>query len=146
MDQNLDLLKSENHNSTREFLDTILNNGLWPTITRPTRITQTSATLIDNIYVRRKLQYHFDSLVLLDDLSDHLPTVALLRQIKVSDKSPIAYQSRRLNDTKIDMINQQLRNIDWNGVLNSEDVNTNTQTFMKKLESAMDTVAPLQTI
>ena len=91
MDQNLDLLKSENHTSTRKFLDTILSNGLWPTITR---ITQASATLIDNIYISRKLQYQFDSLILLEDMSDHLPAVALLRQTKVSDKSPIEYKSR----------------------------------------------------
>ena len=29
MDQNLDLLKSEEHASTRKFLDLILDHGLW---------------------------------------------------------------------------------------------------------------------
>ena len=51
MDQNLDLLKSDEHMDARRFLDTILDNNLWPVITRPTRITQRSATLIDNIYI-----------------------------------------------------------------------------------------------
>ena len=49
MDQNIDLLKSERHEATGKFLDTILLLKLWPVITRPTRITQQSATLIDNM-------------------------------------------------------------------------------------------------
>ena len=56
MDHNLDLLKSNSHSATQKFLDTIINNGLLPTITRPTRITQQSATLIDNIFISELLQ------------------------------------------------------------------------------------------
>ena len=83
MDQNIDLLKSNEHTSTRKFLDLILDSGLWPVITRPTRITQRSATLIDNIYISKNLQCKFDSAILLDDISDHLPLVALLRQTRL---------------------------------------------------------------
>ena len=39
MDHNLDLLKSKSHTPTQKFLD-IISNGLLPSITRPTRITQ----------------------------------------------------------------------------------------------------------
>ena len=56
MDQNLDFLKSTTHNFTHNFLDVTLNNGLLPSITRPTRVTQQSATLIDNIYISDILQ------------------------------------------------------------------------------------------
>ena len=100
MDQNIDLLKSDEHTNTRKFLDLILDSGLWPVITRPTRITQRSATLIDNIYISKNLQRKFDSAILVDDISDHLPLVALLRQTKISDMSPIEFVSRRLNNTK----------------------------------------------
>ena len=37
--------------TTREFVCINENNNLVPGITRPTRITNTSATLIDNIFV-----------------------------------------------------------------------------------------------
>ena len=46
MDQNLDLLKSEDHQITGKFLELILNLNLWPVIMRPTRITQQTATLM----------------------------------------------------------------------------------------------------
>ena len=77
MDQNLDLLKSDKHVNTRNFLDTILDNGLWPVIMRPTRIMQTSATLIDNIYVSKNLKQTFKSTIILDDNrpSTHLSVV-----------------------------------------------------------------------
>ena len=51
MDHNLDLLKENKHGPTHDFLETIYDNGLLPTITKPTRITTSSATLIDNILI-----------------------------------------------------------------------------------------------
>ena len=146
MDQNIDLLKSDEHTNTRKFLDLILDSGLWPVITRPTRITQRSATLIDNIYISKNLQCKFDSAIIVDDISDHLPLVALLRQTKITDRSPIEFMSCRLNATKISRIHQELHTIDWNGILNSEDINVNTNRFMLEMEAIMNTEAPLQTI
>ena len=56
LDHNLDLLKQSRHPKTREFLECILDQNLLPTITKPTRISKTSATLIDNILLSKKLQ------------------------------------------------------------------------------------------
>ena len=77
LDHNLDLLKQSRHPKTREFLECILDLNLLPTITKPTRISKTSATLIDNILLSKNLQPEFESLIIIDDLSDHLPCVTL---------------------------------------------------------------------
>ena len=45
MDHNMDLLKSHEHHKTQQFLDLILEHELVPMITRPTRITNSTATL-----------------------------------------------------------------------------------------------------
>jgi len=50
-DMNIDLLKFETHLKTSDYLDNLFQNGFLPTITKPTRITSTSATLIDHIYM-----------------------------------------------------------------------------------------------
>ncbi len=50
-DQNFDLLKIDSHNKTSELLDIFITNRFLPCITKPTRITHSSATLIDNIYI-----------------------------------------------------------------------------------------------
>ena len=48
-DTNIDLL-AEN-NTTTDFINSVYSMSLYPTITRPTRITTHSATLIDNIFI-----------------------------------------------------------------------------------------------
>ena len=143
MDHNLNLLKCNSHAPTQKFFDILLSNKLLPTITRPSRITQQSATLIDNIFISEMLQRNFDSAIIINDMSDHHPTVALLKQTKFTNKSPIEFQSRKLNEDKISKINQMLHNVDWNGNLNSKDCNDNFNKFCELLQTNMDEVSPL---
>ena len=80
LDHNLDLLKSDQHNPTSKFLELMLDHRMLPTIKRPTRITSNSTMFIDNIFISEKLQRNFDSCVLINDMSDHLLTLTLLKQ------------------------------------------------------------------
>ena len=48
-DFNIDLLQSDKDNSVSNFIDHLHSLGLHPLITRPTRITCQSKTLIDNL-------------------------------------------------------------------------------------------------
>ena len=144
MDHNLDLLKSNSHSATQKFLDMLINNGLLPAITHPTRITQQSATLIDNIFISEVLQCNFDSATLINDMSDHLPTIALMKQTKITDKDPIEFQSRLLNPEHISNISRKLQDIDWIGHLNSESCNANFNIFSNLLHRTMVTEAPLK--
>ena len=48
-DFNIDLLKVNLDAKTNEFVNDVISQGFLPTITRPTRITPHSATLIDHI-------------------------------------------------------------------------------------------------
>ena len=54
LDHNLDFLKSAVHKNTCRFIDLNLEQELVPTITRPSHITKSTATLIDNILVSQK--------------------------------------------------------------------------------------------
>ena len=49
-DFNIDLFKVNIHAKTNEFVNDIISQAFLPKITRPTRITPHSATLIDHIY------------------------------------------------------------------------------------------------
>ena len=116
MDHNMDLLKSHEHNRTQQFLDTLLNNDLIPTITRPTRITKTSATLIDNVFISKMLQQSFDSMILIEEISDHLPSLVLMKQTKLRNKDPLQFKSRKLTADKIKRIKDDLKKkrLEWN--------------------------------
>ena len=76
-------------------------------------------------------------------MSDHHPVVTLFKQTKTTDKSPIEFESRRLNEDKINQINQKLHDVDWNGNLNSNDCNTNFNKFCELLQTTMDEVSLL---
>ena len=71
-DQNFDYLNT-NCAYSKHVLETFLSACLVPTITRPTRITSESATLIDNIYVSGNKLENLLSGILVADISDHFP-------------------------------------------------------------------------
>ena len=91
MDHNIDLLKGSCHNPTHQLIVDLTNIDLLPTITRPTRITNHSATLIDNIYVSDQLHRNFESAIIIHDLSDHLPSLVMLKQTKLLNKEPLTF-------------------------------------------------------
>ena len=49
-DFNVNLLNYNEHNQTKEFLDSLASNSFIPLILQPTRITRHSNTFIDNIF------------------------------------------------------------------------------------------------
>ena len=98
LDHNLDFLKQEVHSPTRSFIERILDLGLYPTVSRPTHITKNTATLIDNILVSQSLIEKFTSNVVLDDISDHLPTVLSLRGINLAKSEPLTVTSRDMRE------------------------------------------------
>ena len=81
MDHNMDLLKSHVHKKNQQFLNLNLDHDLFPVITRPTRITHSSATLIDNIFLDSKLTGRTNNKILVNDISDHLPSVVILENM-----------------------------------------------------------------
>ena len=49
-DFNTNLLNYESHSDTNEFLNSVISHYLLPYILHPTRVTDHSATVIDNIF------------------------------------------------------------------------------------------------
>ena len=146
MDHNLDLLKLNTHIHTQCFYEIMLENNLLPTITQPTRITQSSATLIDNIFVSKNLHRFFELAILLEDISDHLPTIVLLKQTKMTTITPLTFESRNLSPSKLRQINHDLHQIDWISILDPNNVDDNFDMLMFNIHSIMDKYSPVKHI
>ena len=69
-DFNIDLLKSQSSNISQIFLLSLQSLHLIPTIDKPTRVHNNSATLIDDIFTS-DLEYFLVSGNIVSDLTDH---------------------------------------------------------------------------
>ena len=112
-DMNIDLLKHHIHQQTTRYLDMLYSHDLLPVITKPTRITSHTATLIDHIYtntVNRLI-----SGILTTDISDHLPVFCMADIPLKKDNKQIYF---RLNFSKFNSESylQDIYAIDWNAI------------------------------
>ena len=119
MDHNLDLLKSGSHKQTQLFLNDLLDKEIYPTIIRPTCICHNVATLIDNVFVSKNLHKFFESAILIEDISDHLPLLILLKQTKLICNKLIEFKTRKPNVKNINLIKYKLYQVDWTKHLSS---------------------------
>ena len=71
-DFNINLFNYDSNNQVNYFSDSIYSLGLFPLITKPTRITSHSATLIDNIFTNIHDYVHMSGIIVCD-ISDHFP-------------------------------------------------------------------------
>lgn len=71
-DFNINLLNTESHSLTADFLNPIHENSFYPLITKPTPLTPSSATLIDNIFTN-SFSNEWKSGIFYSDISDHFP-------------------------------------------------------------------------
>ena len=117
IDHNLDLLKHRSHAPTKKFVELFEFFQQIPSITRPTRITKSSATLIDNIFVPTTLSLVFNSYLLVDDMSDHLPIVTILRDVELCSKSKRVIETRDLCPKYVKKLKCKLSSINWDEYL-----------------------------
>ena len=145
-DHNLDFLKSGWHMDTQNFIELNLDSNLLPCITRPTCITKSTATLIDNVFISKNLQGKQDSKIIVTDISDHLPSIVTISGNILEKKQKIEITSRKINDKTIQAITDVLAGHDWERHLCNEDVNSNFTLFHDRLLSTLNKVAPECTI
>ena len=65
-DYNIDLLNIESHSPTSDYNDIMYSNGFIPLITCPTRVTYSSATIIDNIFTNQFSSQSLQGILLTD--------------------------------------------------------------------------------
>ena len=141
LDHNLDLLKQAVHPKTQEFLECILDHNLLPAITKPTRISKTSATLIDNILLSKKLQPEYESLIIIDDLSNHLPCLVSLKNFQQVESTNLVMK-QIINNKAINNIKEDLLQVDWNKMLKDKLASDSFHSFHVELMNVLNKHAP----
>ena len=82
---NVNLISYNKKRGTYNFLELLFNHNFTPQITLPTRVTEISATLIDNIFVNNP-SFKYLSGNITTSISDHLPQFIILENFKGSNQ------------------------------------------------------------
>ena len=143
LDHNLDLLKTNTHPQTNEFLELNLRKSLIPCISKPTRITHKTATLIDNIMTSPTIQSNQSPYILVEDISDHMPILIIkFRNQNKSMKGYKTFKSRKLDSEAIIKIKTELNDRDWTRLLMDLDTNDSFNLLHNTLTDSIDRHAP----
>ena len=140
---NLDLLKFESHPDTDNFLSTLGLFYFQPQILQPTRITDHSATLIDNIFFN-SLEHFVISGNLCYDLTDHLPNFLIVSKLSSLPASTKVFRRDYSNLDRETLISD-IQSIDWNSLLKkSSDPSNMFDNFYIKLSEVVDLHVPVK--
>ena len=122
-DFNIDLLKSESCDYANRFSEQLFTSSFIPLITKPTRITNHTATLIDNI-LTNDIEQAITSTngLIFNDISDHLPIVHISnsdnRNEHINETNP-EFRTFINNTTSNSFLNT-IKNTSWCNVLTTE--------------------------
>ena len=141
-DFNLNLMNQQSHSFTGEFLDALYSNMFFPLITRPTRITCHSATLIDNIFVNQFFDRSTSGLFF-TDISDHMPIFSIHFDTSISASNETVFV-RDVNQVNTTKVLSHLERIDWSQYATLDDPNNAYNSFFKQYSTAYDSCFPLK--
>ena len=145
LDHNLDFIKQDIHLPTANFIENNLEHNMLLTITRPTRVSNTSATLIDNILISNKLHVNFKSGVLTNDFSDHMPCYLILPDATAHKPVMRKVYYRNLTNKVQKKIVTKLSAIDWEVELPTNSVEQAYRKFHMLVTKTIDNYAPTLT-
>ena len=109
---------------------------------RPTRITNTSATLIDNIIVSQNLCGAYTSSILINDTSDHLPTICVLNSLISAKKEPTIIKSRDTRLHNLVALKNQINDHDWSSLMTDPSPSKNMECVHNQLANIIDRCIP----
>ena len=141
-DFNVNLINYASHSPTSDFYDLFSSFGFRPLILQPTRVTSTSATLIDNIFIN-DMTCNSQGGNLTSSISDHFLQFSQI-DLFSSEKVPsFVKYSRNYRDFDKRKFGYELSRIDWSSIL-TNDLGTNAayQLFYDKILSVLDELAP----
>ena len=78
-DLNINSLDYSRKTHAHDFFNFVFQNGIFPVINRPTRATESSATVIDHILANIIIDSHIQSGIIKTDMSDHFSVFSLIK-------------------------------------------------------------------
>ena len=131
-DFNIDILLSNLNNASHRFINTLSLYALYRHIDKATRISNTTETLIDNIFSNETHNITVNG-ILYSDISDHLPIFSMSPLFEPLKRTHKTYEYKR-KETKdnIQLLNTDLAAESWLEVFNETNINIAYENFINK--------------
>ena len=145
-DFNVDLLKSNSHNQSNEFYNSMSSNFFTPFILQPTRLH--SKTLIDNVFFN-SLEYQSVSGNLLIEISDHLIQFLILegftKERSLPETNLFKRDFRNFNEREFE---ETVLKMNWENICNvqSNDPNLSCNNYFNSITYLLDEFAPFRKV
>ncbi|KAL5255482.1 hypothetical protein ACHWQZ_G010902 [Mnemiopsis leidyi] len=151
-DANIDLIKYERDANGQELISTLEKYGFVQTVSKPTRITDHSATLIDHVYTNHVTNVVSCNILTLD-ISDHL---AISTNIRIKSSSCVNFcrtpqsfehdkkEARVFNEANHAKFKELIDNESWEFIADDEDADKQYDTFYKTYMKHYDQAYPLK--
>ena len=144
-DFNISLLNIESHEPTHEFADVMYSHSLFPCVTKPTRVTSKTASLIDNIFCNGDTNNHgIFTGIYYTDISDHFPIFYIDNNAKAKQKE-IFFTRRIYSQNNMEKFKNAMDSIDWSSILSSEDPQMAYSMFSNNFTEKYEQYFPLKT-
>jgi len=122
----------------------LFQNGFLPTITKPTSITSTSATLIDHLYMNN-ITTAGKSGIIITDLADNFGTFFISQAQKTKHLPNSLKTTKMFSDANIFKFKEYLEHMDFTNVLATLCTNEAYGEFIKLYKHTFETCLPLRT-
>ena len=113
-DFNINVLKYTSCEQAKEFIDLLFSFGLLQVVTKPTRCTPNSATLIDHVLSTPRSSF-FETAIITNKISDHFPIIHFLDSAK-NRTTHKAIVSRDFSAANCQRFKELLHGFSWNSV------------------------------
>ena len=142
-DFNINVLKYATCEQAQEYVDLLFSFGLLQTVTKPTRCTLTSATLIDHVISTPKSSI-FETALITNKISDHFPIIHFLDSLKhrPSHKTIV---SRDFSAANCQRFKELLHGFSWNSIRECTDAQEAFSLFNNTFLSLYEANFPIVT-
>ena len=142
-DFNINLLNSNNHLPTQRFIETMYSFSYLPTITKPTRVTDTNATLIDNIFCNEAINNDLSQGIFYVDLTDHFPVFTICKKFGIMPSDNLGINHRNLSAKNTENFKLRLQALNWDDVFSCDNPQAAYNVFHQKFHDTYINSFPL---
>ena len=141
-DLNINSLDYSRNTHVRDFFNFVFQNVVFPVINRPTRVTKSSAAIIDHIVTSTLIDSHIQSGIIKTDISDHFAVFSLLKTDLEQTNIKKTIIKRDINEDSTKYLKTIFNSTDWELLTQTSSTNDSYNMFLESFIKIYDQAFP----